>query len=79
MAPAQPTRKVYRIRILGSALASEGAGPTPGPHPRVPSSAVSASSATPMEKISSPSFAGARGGRSACLVSLPSWFVCTWT
>ena len=29
IAPAQPTRKVYRIGILGSALASEGAGPNP--------------------------------------------------
>jgi putative tryptophan/tyrosine transport system substrate-binding protein len=29
VAPAQRTRKVYRIGILGSAMASEGAGPNP--------------------------------------------------
>ena len=29
VAPAQPTRKVYRIGILGSAMASDGAGPNP--------------------------------------------------
>ena len=79
VAPAQRTRKVYRIGILGSAMASEGVGP----NPRSPSIDALLRGLRELGYVygefSSPNFAGVRAGRSASLVSPPSWSVSKWT
>jgi hypothetical protein len=51
-APAQPTRKVYRIGILALPETSDMVGPNPGPLSIARSCADCASWATCMERIS---------------------------